>query len=629
MAEKETARAGAQGVRESIESAVIRFAGDSGDGMQLTGTQFANEAAWAGNDLATLPDFPAEIRAPRGTLFGVSSFQIQFGSVPVHTPGGAPDVLVAMNPAALKVYLSELKPGGTIIVNTNEFNKNNLGKAGYESNPLEDQSFRDSYRLYEIEVTKIVREALSDSGMGNKEIDRSKNFFCLGFVSWLFNRPIEPTVQWTESKFSKLPSVRDSNIKVLKAGYFYGDTVEAAYTKYDVAAAKHEPGTYRQISGNAALGMGLIAAANRAELTLVYGAYPITPASDVLHFLSGHRNFRVRPIQAEDEIAAMGAVIGAAFGGAIGVTGTSGPGIALKGEAIGLAVKTELPVVICNVQRGGPSTGLPTKTEQSDLLQAFYGRNGDCPLIILAASTPGDCFHIGYEAVRLATKYMTPVLVLTDGYLANGAEPWKVPDVSSLPDVHVEFATDPKTYQPYQRDETTLARPWAIPGTPGLEHRVGGLEGENITGNVNYESENHDLMVRLREEKVRRVVADIPPLEIQGKADGELLMVGWGSTYGTICQTLTDCLADGLPVASIHIRHMNPLPADLGAILKRFDKILIPEINRGQLLRLIRAEYLVDAKGFNKVRGLPLNASELKEAVVDMLSSSSSSNGKI
>jgi len=619
MSEKSEGNGRPTPARTKISNAVVRFAGDSGDGMQLTGTQFANEVAWAGNDLATLPDFPAEIRAPRGTLFGVSSYQIQFGSAAIHTPGGSPDVLVAMNPAALKVHLPDLRKGATIIVNVNEFTKGNLSKAGYESNPLDQPGFKQTYRLYEIEVGRLVREALAESGLSAKEIDRSKNFFCLGFVSWLYNRPIEPTVEWTEAKFKKLPLVRDANIKVLKAGYFYGDTIEAAISTFDLEPATYDPGLYRQISGNQALALGIIAAATQADRPVVFGAYPITPASDILHHLNGYRHFRVRPIQAEDEIAAMGAVVGAAFGGAIAVTASSGPGIALKGEAMGLAVKTELPLVIINVQRGGPSTGLPTKTEQADLMQALYGRNGECPLIVLAPCTPSDCFQIAYEAVRLSVKYMTPVMILSDGYLANGSEPWKVPSVSDLPAVPLHFATDPATYQPYLRDEATLARPWAIPGTKGLEHRIGGLEGQNATGNVSYDAENHDLMVRLREEKVRRVVTEIPPLECLGDNEGELLLVGWGSTYGTIRQVVEEARADKLDVSAIHIRHLSPLPSDLGATLKRFKKVLVPEINRGQLLRILRAEFLVNAEGFNRVTGQPLDAGELRQAINDRL----------
>jgi 2-oxoglutarate ferredoxin oxidoreductase subunit alpha len=524
-----------------------------------------------------------------------------------------------MNPAALKVHLPDLRKGATIIVNVNEFTKGNLSKAGYESNPLDQPGFKQTYRLYEIEVGRLVREALAESGLSAKEIDRSKNFFCLGFVSWLYNRPIEPTVEWTEAKFKKLPLVRDANIKVLKAGYFYGDTIEAAISTFDLEPATYDPGLYRQISGNQALALGIIAAATQADRPVVFGAYPITPASDILHHLNGYRHFRVRPIQAEDEIAAMGAVVGAAFGGAIAVTASSGPGIALKGEAMGLAVKTELPLVIINVQRGGPSTGLPTKTEQADLMQALYGRNGECPLIVLAPCTPSDCFQIAYEAVRLSVKYMTPVMILSDGYLANGSEPWKVPSVSDLPAVPLHFATDPATYQPYLRDEATLARPWAIPGTKGLEHRIGGLEGQNATGNVSYDAENHDLMVRLREEKVRRVVTEIPPLECLGDNEGELLLVGWGSTYGTIRQVVEEARADKLDVSAIHIRHLSPLPSDLGATLKRFKKVLVPEINRGQLLRILRAEFLVNAEGFNRVTGQPLDAGELRQAINDRL----------
>ncbi len=606
--------------RQDLEKVVARFAGDSGDGMQLTGTQFAHEAAWAGNDLATLPNFPAEIRAPQGTLFGVSSFQIQFGSIAIHTPGDVVDVLVAMNPAAFKVHIGDLKPNGVLIVNSSEFTKNNLNKAGYgATNPLDDPDLGRKYRLYKVDITRLTREGLKDTGLNFKEQDRSKNFFCLGLISFLYNRPIEPTLDWLTKKFSKKPQVLDGNVKALKAGYSYGDTMEGMGEVYDLRSAKLPPGKYRQITGNQAIALGVVAAAARAGRPLVYGAYPITPASDILHELTMYRRYRVRTMQAEDEIAAIGAAIGASFGGAIGVTGTSGPGIALKSEAIGLAVMTELPLVIIDVQRGGPSTGLPTKTEQADLMQAIYGRNGECPVIVLAPCTPGDCFYMGYEAVRLALKYMHPVMLHSDGYLANGAEPWKIPDFKSLPEIKVEFATDPANFKPYSRDERTLARPWAVPGTPGLEHRIGGLEKQHVTGNVNYEPDNHDFMVRMREAKVKRVAQEIPPLAILGAPEGDLLVVGWGCTYGAIRTAVEGAQLDGLKVSAIHLRHLNPLPPDLGPILSRFKRVLVPEINRGQLRRVLRAEFLVDAAGLNRVRGLPLPTAEIRAAIDHML----------
>ncbi|HVY61101.1 MAG TPA: 2-oxoacid:acceptor oxidoreductase subunit alpha [Planctomycetota bacterium] len=619
MAEQSAGLQASARPRAEVQSVVARFAGDSGDGMQLTGTQFAHEVAWAGNDLATLPNYPAEIRAPAGTLFGVSSFQIQFGSIAIHTPGDQVDVLMAMNPAAYKVHLKDLKPNGVLIVNSSEFTKNNLAKAGYAASPIEDPELARKYRFYKIDITKLTREALKDSGLNFKEIDRSKNLFCLGLVSWLYNRPIEPSIEGLKKKFGKKPQILEANIKALRAGYNYGETMEGVGDVYDLPPAHLPAGRYRQITGNQAIAIGLVAAAAKAGKPLVYGAYPITPASDILHELAMYKRFKVRTFQAEDEIAAIGGAIGASFAGAIGSTGTSGPGIALKSEAIGLAVMTELPLVIVDVQRGGPSTGLPTKTEQADLNQALFGRNGECPVIVLAPATPGDCFYMGYEAVRLAVKYMHPVMVLSDGYLANGAEPWKIPDPAKLPEVKVEHATEPEGFKPYSRDERTLSRPWAIPGTPGLEHRIGGIEKQHITGNVNYEPENHDFMVRLREAKVKRVAQEIPPLEILGEREGELLVVGWGCTYGAIRTAVEGAQRDGLSVSSIHIRHLNPLPPDLGTILSHFKKVLVPEINRGQLRRIIRAEFLVDAAGLNRVRGLPLPASEIRAAIDHML----------
>jgi 2-oxoglutarate ferredoxin oxidoreductase subunit alpha len=613
---------GAERPRAHVPRVTILFAGDSGDGMQLTGTQFALEAAWAGNDLATLPNYPAEIRAPQGTIFGVSSFQIQFGSTPIYTPGDAADALVAMNPAALRAHLRDLRAGGVLIVDAGEFTPSNLAKAGYRENPLSDPELERTYRLYEVDVTRLTREALRESGLSIKEVDRCRNFFCLGLVSWLYNRPIKPTIDWIRSKFAKRPALADANLRALAAGHAYGETVEAFQETYDVAPARgvFAPGTYRQIMGNQAVALGLVAAAVRAGRPLVYGAYPITPASDILHALAGYRRFRVRTVQAEDEIAAIGAAIGAAYGGAIAVTGTSGPGLALKTEAIGLAVMTELPLVIVDVQRGGPSTGLPTKTEQADLLQAVWGRNGECPVVVLAAATPGDCFAMAYEAVRIAVKYMVPVMLLTDGYIANGSEPWKVPDASALAPIPVAFATKTdRPFRPYERDPATLARPWAVPGTAGLEHRVGGLEKQDGTGDVCYEPDNHDLMIRLREEKVRRVSHEIPPLEVFGEPEGELLVIGWGGTYGAIRTAVEEARGDGRSVSAVHLRHIHPLPPDLGPIVSRFKKVLVPEINRGQLLRLLRAELLVDARGYNKVRGLPLTRAEIRGAIEETL----------
>ncbi|MFN7974183.1 MAG: 2-oxoacid:acceptor oxidoreductase subunit alpha [Acidobacteriota bacterium] len=604
--------------REEISRTVIRFAGDSGDGMQLTGSQFATETAWAGTDLATLPNFPAEIRAPAGTLFGVSSFQIQFGSEEIHTPGDEPDVLVAMNPAALKVHLDDLKPGGILIANSNAFEPRNLAKAGYEGNPLDDEKLKSRYRLYSIEITKLTREAVAGAGVTSREAERAKNFFALGLMSWLFDRPLEPTIRWAEGKFKKIPKVLDGNLRALKAGHAYGETTEMFGVAYQVGKAPMSPGLYRQITGNSALAIGFAAAASRTGLPVVYGAYPITPASDILHELSMYKSFGVRTFQAEDEIAAMTAAIGASFAGAIGVTGTSGPGLALKGEAIGLAVMTELPVVIVDVQRGGPSTGLPTKTEQADLLQAMWGRNGECPVCVLAPSTPGDCFYMAYEAVRIAYKYMCPVILLSDGYLANGAEPWLVPDVEKLPPIKIQFEPspiEPMHFLPYMRDEKTLARRFAIPGTPGLEHRVGGIEKEDITGNVNYEPENHEHMVKVRAEKIQRIVAEIPPLEVHGPAEGDLLVVGWGSTCGSITAACESAREMGLSVANTHLRHMNPLPSDLEGVLKRYRRVLVPEINNGQLSAILRARFCIPAIGYNRIRGLPLTRAGILEAI--------------
>jgi 2-oxoglutarate ferredoxin oxidoreductase subunit alpha len=605
--------------RRILDRAVVRFAGDSGDGMQLTGEQFTSEAAWAGNDIATLPNFPAEIRAPAGTLFGVSSFQLQFGSRRVYTPGDRLDCLVAMNPAALKVHVADLKEGGLLILNTSAFEKKNLDRAGYASNPLDDSALAERYRLHKIDITRLTVDALSGLPLNAKEKDRCKNFFALGLVSWIYTRPIEPTLEWITKRFTKNRDVAEANTRALKAGYHFGETAEIFAECYGVEPAEMAPGVYRSMTGNRALAWGILAAAQRTGLPVVYGAYPITPASDVLHELSLHRRFHVRTFQAEDEIAAVGAVIGAAFGGAIGLCATSGPGLALKSEGIALAVMAELPIVVFDIQRGGPSTGLPTKTEQADLLQALYGRNSECPVVVIAPATPGDCFFVAYEAIRIAIKYMVPVIVLSDGYLANGAEPWLIPDPRNLPDIDVRFRTDPEGFQPYAREEATLARPWVRPGTPGLEHRIGGLEKQHVTGNVSYDPDNHDLMVRLRAEKVRRVAQEIPPTTINGPAGGDLLVVGWGGTYGAITAAVEEAQAAGRSVASIHLRHLWPLPPDLGQILRQYRRVLVPEINSGQLVRVLRAEYLVDAVGFNRVRGVPLATQDILEAINQLL----------
>jgi 2-oxoglutarate ferredoxin oxidoreductase subunit alpha len=601
--------------RKGLERAVIRFAGDSGDGMQLTGEQFTTESAWAGNDIATLPNFPAEIRAPAGTLFGVSSFQLQFGSQRVYTPGDRLDCLVAMNPAALKVHLPDLKPGGLLIVNTAAFEKRNLDKAGYAGNPLDDSALGERYRLHRVDMTALTHEALADLPLNAKEKDRCKNFFALGLVSWIYTRPLEPTLEWIGKRFAKNRVLADGNIRVLKAGHAFGETAEFFSEHYTVEPAEMSPGLYRAMTGNRALAWGLCAAAQRSALPIVYGAYPITPASSILEELAMHKRFRVRTVQAEDEIAAVTAAIGASFGGAVGVTGSSGPGIALKSEAIGLAVMAELPLVVFDIQRGGPSTGLPTKTEQADLMQALYGRNSESPVVVLAPATPGDCFYIAYEAVRIAVKYMVPVIVLSDGFLANGSEPWLIPDVSTLPPIEVAFRTDPEGFFPYLRDPATLARAWVRPGTPGLEHRIGGIEKQDVTGNISYDPENHDHMVRTRAEKVRRVAQEVAPTSINGPATGDLLVVGWGGTYGAITAAVERAQAEGKSVASIHLRYLNPLPPDLGHILREYRKVLVPEINSGQLVRVLRAEYLVDAVGFNRVRGLPLASDEIQDAI--------------
>ncbi|MBI4638322.1 MAG: 2-oxoacid:acceptor oxidoreductase subunit alpha [Candidatus Rokubacteria bacterium] len=623
MSETAAPAAGARKTRRELARAVVRFAGDSGDGMQLTGEQFTTESAWAGNDLATLPNFPAEIRAPAGTLFGVSSFQLQFGSQRVYTPGDRLDCLVAMNPAALKVHLSDLKAGGLLIVNTAAFDKRNLDKAGYPANPLDDATLAERSRLHNVDMTSLTLQAIQDLPLNTKEKDRTKNFFALGLVSWIYTRPLEPTLDWIRKKFVKNPTVAEANTRVLKAGHAFGETAEIFGEHYEIERAEMAPGLYRAMTGNRALAWGLLAAAERSKLPIVYGAYPITPASGILEELAMHKRFRVRTIQAEDEIAAVTAAIGASFGGAVGVTASSGPGIALKGEGIGLAVMAELPLVIFDIQRGGPSTGLPTKTEQADLMQALYGRNSESPIVVLAPATPGDCFYIAYEAVRIATKYMVPVMVLSDGYLANGSEPWPIPDVGTLPPIELEFRTEREGFYPYLRDPATLARPWVRPGTPGLEHRIGGLEKQDVTGNISYDADNHDHMVRTRAEKVRRVAQEIPPTSINGPATGDLLVVGWGGTYGAITAAVERAQADGKSVASIHLRYLNPLPPDLGHILREYRKVLVPEINSGQLVRVLRAEYLIDAVGFNRVRGMPLATDDIGEAINQLSGSAS------
>ncbi|MCB0218939.1 MAG: 2-oxoacid:acceptor oxidoreductase subunit alpha [Chrysiogenetes bacterium] len=589
--------------------------------MQLTGTQFTNTTAVFGNDFATLPDYPAEIRAPAGTLAGVSSFQVNFGDERIYTPGDQPDVLVAMNPAALKVHLHDLRDNGVLIVNEDAFTEGNLSKAGFKSNPLEDGSIK-GYQLFSIPITKMTLEALKDSPLKNKDRERCKNFYALGVLLWLYHRPLTVTTEWIETKFKKKPDLVEANITALKTGYHFGETTEMFQVSYEIAPTKRKPGTYRNITGNEALARGLAAASKITGRPLFLGSYPITPASDILHELSTFKNFRVHTFQAEDEIAGACSAIGASFAGALAVTTTSGPGIALKGEALGLAVMTELPLVIINVQRGGPSTGLPTKTEQSDLNQALYGRHGESPMCVLAARSPGDCFYMGIEAFRIATKYMCPVLLLTDGYLANGAEPWRIPEASEIPKFEVKMAQPELAeggFLPYKRDPNTLARPWAIPGTPALEHRIGGLEKAADTGNVSYDPANHEAMVRTRQAKVEKIVQEIPPLEITGEKSGKLLVVGWGGTYGSIQAGVRRAQQKGLSVSSVHIQHLNPLPPDLGEIMGRFEKILVPELNLGQLRNLLRATYLVDAQGLNKIKGLPFRAVEILEKIEEML----------
>ncbi|HVB57547.1 MAG TPA: 2-oxoacid:acceptor oxidoreductase subunit alpha [Candidatus Acidoferrales bacterium] len=604
--------------REVVDRAVIRFCGDSGDGMQITGSQFTNTVALYGNDLSTLPDFPAEIRAPAGTLPGVSGFQVHFSSNDVYTPGDSVDALIAMNPAALKMNLSDLKPNGILIVNLNDFGELDLRKAQTAENPLENHSL-DGYRTFPVELTKLTRAALKDLGLDNKSVDRCKNFFALGMCYWLYNRSMENTLHWIDAKFKSKPQLVQANRLAMQAGYSYCEATEAFQISYEIPPAKLAPGVYRNISGNVALAMGFVAASQKAGLPLFLGSYPITPASDILHELSSYKDFGVITFQAEDEIAAVTSAIGAAYAGAIGLTTTSGPGMALKTEAIGLATMVELPLVICDIQRGGPSTGLPTKTEQADLLQALYGRNSEAPVPVLAPSTPGDCFWIALEATRIAIKYMVPVIILSDGYLANGAEPWKIPDLSQLPEIPVHFETNPEDFKPYRRDPVTLARPWAIPGTPGLEHRIGGLEKQDVTGNVNYEPLNHEKMVRLRAEKVAAIVQDVPDVVPAGDDSGDLVVVAWGSTHGPITAALKSQRGKGHRIGHVHLRHLNPLPKNLGDVLMRYDKVLVPEMNMGQLVMVLRAKYLIDAQGYNKIQGKPFKTSEIERKIEEML----------
>ena len=606
--------------REVLENVTIRFAGDSGDGVQQVGGQFTTTSAVLGNDLSTFPDFPAEIRAPAGTLPGVSGFQIQFASRDIHTPGDQPDVLVAFNPAALLVNIKDMAPNSVVIVNTDAFDEVDLKKAGCSTNPLEDGTL-SAYNTFRIPITELTLKALEPVQMTHKDKERCKNYFALGVLYWLYNRPMDTTLHHIQDKFGKdkygkpTPHLVESNSLALKAGWGYAEASELFRSQYEVPPATYAPGRYRNVMGNEALALGLVAGGKLSGLPIFYGSYPITPASDILHDLSKYKNFGVVTFQAEDEIAAVTAAIGASYAGAIGVTGTSGPGVALKSEAINLAVMVELPLVIVDVQRGGPSTGLPTKTEQADLLQALYGRNSESPVCVLAPATPGDCFDMAIQAVRIATKYMVPVFILSDGYLANGAEPWKLPRLQDLPKITVKFQTEPDHFAPYLRDEITLARPWARPGTPGLEHRIGGIEKSHIHGNVSYDPENHDFMCRIRAAKIQRIVQDVPDAQVHGDADAKILMLGWGSPYGSITAACEEARRRGIKVAQVHLRHLNPFPANLGAILKKYPRVLVPELNLGQLLMMIRSKFLVDARGLNKVQGKPFKVSELVEAI--------------
>jgi 2-oxoglutarate ferredoxin oxidoreductase subunit alpha len=604
---------------EQLSQVIVRFAGDSGDGMQLTGSQFTSETALLGNDISTLPDFPAEIRAPAGSLPGVSGFQLHFADHDILTPGDAPNVLVAMNPAALKTNIKDLPKGGTLIVNADAFNERNLQKAGYDANPLEDGSL-DGYQVHAVPLTTLTVGALKDvEGVTSREAERAKNMFALGLMSWLYGRPMETTESFIATKFAKRPEIAEANLKALRAGYAFGETTETFAVTYEVKPAKLAPGTYRNITGNQALSYGLIAASRLSGLPLFLGAYPITPASSILEELAGYKHFGVRTFQAEDEIAAAGAAVGAAFGGALGVTTSAGPGIVLKAESIGLANMLELPLVICDIQRAGPSTGMPTKPEQGDLLMVMFGRNSESPVPVVAPRSPSDCFDAAIEAARIALKYRTPVYLLSDAYLANGSEPWLLPDVDSLPDISTTFATEPNfegQFLPYLRDEQTLARPWAVPGTPGLEHRVGGLEKADRTGNISYDPDNHDLMTRLRAQKVAGIAGDIAELEVDDPdGDASVLVLGWGGTYGPIAAGCRRVRRTGRKVAHAHLRHLNPFPRNTGEVLRRYDRVLVPEMNLGQVLKLVRAEFLVDAVGYNRVSGVPLRAAEVAEAI--------------
>ncbi|MFF4774451.1 2-oxoacid:acceptor oxidoreductase subunit alpha [Microtetraspora fusca] len=609
---------------QQLDRVIIRFAGDSGDGMQLTGDRFTAETAKFGNDLSTLPNFPAEIRAPAGTLPGVSSFQLHFADHDILTPGDAPNVLVAMNPAALRANLGDLPRGADIIANTDEFTKRNLQKVGYAANPLEDDSLAE-WRVHSLPLTSLTVKALEGFEISKKDAERAKNMFALGLLSWLYHRPTEATIKFLEAKFAKKPDIAKANVAAFQAGWNYGETTESFSVSYEIKPATLAPGVYRNISGNQALAYGLIAASVQSGLPLFLGSYPITPASDILHELSKHKRFGIRTFQAEDEIAGVGAALGAAFGGALGVTTTSGPGVALKAETVGLAVATELPLIVVDVQRAGPSTGMPTKTEQTDLLMAMFGRNGESPVPVVAPSTPSDCFDAAIEAARIALKYRTPVMLLSDGYLANGSEPWRVPEVSELPDISIEFTTEPNgedgtTYLPFKRDPETLARPWAVPGTPGLEHRIGGIEKADGSGNISYDPNNHDHMVRLRQAKIDGI--DVPPLEVDDPdGDARVLVLGWGSTYGPIAAAVRRVRREGGKVAQAHLRHLNPLPANTGDVLRAYDKVLLPEINLGQLALLLRARFLIDVISYNRVRGLPFKAEELAGVIQDVINS--------
>jgi 2-oxoglutarate ferredoxin oxidoreductase subunit alpha len=612
---------------QELDHVIIRFAGDSGDGMQLTGDRFTQETAVFGNDLSTLPNFPAEIRAPAGTLPGVSSFQLHFADHDILTPGDAPDVLVAMNPAALKANVKDLPRGADLIVNTDEFTKRNLARVGYDKNPLEDGSL-EQYSVHPVPLTSLTVKALEELDLSRKDAERAKNMFALGLLSWLYGRPAEGTLSFLEAKFGKKPEIYKANVTAFRAGWNYGETTEDFSVRYEVKPAPLRPGTYRNITGNTALAYGLVAAGQLAKLPLFLGSYPITPASDILHELAKHKKFGVRTFQAEDEIASVGSALGAAFGGALAVTTTSGPGMALKAETVGLAVSVELPLIICDIQRAGPSTGMPTKTEQADLLMAIFGRNGESPVPVIAAASPSDCFFAAIEAARIAVTYRTPVILLSDGYLANGSEPWLIPDVSTLPDLSAEFAfatpgdadPDGPGFLPFRRDPVTLARPWAPPGTPGLEHRIGGIEKADGSGDISYDPDNHDLMVRTRAAKIEGIAATIPPVEVEDPSgEAKVLVLGWGSTYGSIGAAVRQSRRAGHAVAQAHLRHLNPFPANLGDVLRRYDKVLLPEINLGQLALLLRGRYLVDVISYNRVRGLPFRAAELAEAIEEVI----------